>query len=202
MAYAPAYRPALGATAVETPPPVAGKAQAPIYPLTVGNNGGYKAVRSSAAQGSCGTHGYPCQHPGVDVNGRQGTRVVAPESGVIVATANGANSPWGGYGPWLVVIQGASGKFHLLAHLDPATSSLGPVGKRVVAGDVVGTTSSANHTHWEVRKKLTPAFSAGETNFDNNEDPITWLKLSSLGGWIVLGAAGLLALVIWRRSHG
>jgi murein DD-endopeptidase MepM/ murein hydrolase activator NlpD len=202
MTYAPVHtRPALGSTPVSVPPPVQGKAQPPIYPLVVGNNGAYKAVRSSSAQGSCGTKPYPCQHPGTDVNGVRGTPVRAPESGVVVAASAGSSSPFGGYGPWVIVIKGDGGKYHLLGHLDPINLMMAPVGRRVVAGDQVGTTSSANHTHWEVRKKLTPDFARGETNFDNNEDPVLWLKLSGFGGYLVIGSVALLALALWRR-HG
>jgi murein DD-endopeptidase MepM/ murein hydrolase activator NlpD len=201
MPRAPAYRPALGATAVDTSAPVAGRPQPPIYPLIVGNNGAYKAVRSSSAQGSCGVHGYPCQHPGVDVNGAMGTEVHAPESGVIVAVANGAVAPFSGYGPWLVVIRGDSGKYHLLGHLDPASASWGPVNTRVTAGDVIGRTSNANHTHWEVRTRLTPP--AGQTNFDNNMDPVAWLSLTSVPwGTIAVLGSGLVLLALIARRQG
>lgn len=184
-------------TAIALPAPVAGMPQSPIYPLIVGNNGAFLAVRSSPAQGACGVSGYPCKHPGTDVNGKRGTRVVAPENGTVVAVANGASPPFSGYGPWLVMIHGSSGVFHLLSHLDPATSSLSHVGKRVRAGDVVGTVSSANHTHWEVRTKITPG--AGGTNFTNNQDPVAWLlrrQSSALGTILVVGATALAYLTL------
>lgn len=185
--------------AIRTPAPVRGQPQPPIYPLIVGNNGAYLAVRSSPAQGACGVSSYPCKHPGVDVNAPQGTVVRAPESGQIVAVANGASPPFTGYGPWLVVIYGDTSKrFHLLAHLDPATASMGTVGARVVAGDPVGTVSSARHTHWELRQKLTPG--AGGTNFTNNTDPVAWLAGagSSLGTLLVLGVLGVAAYLAVR----
>lgn len=186
-----------------------GTPQAPISPLVVGNNGCYECVRATSAQGSCGGGPYPCKHPGTDVNGMQGTTVVAPENGTIVAVSAGASSPFGGYGPWVIVIQGNdSGKFHLLGHLDPATSSMSAINDVVQAGQAIGTTSSANHTHWEVRDKLTPNFAANETNFDNNSDPETWLAtapiLDAVGGSngaILIGAGAVLLWLLYKRSR-
>lgn len=133
----------------------------------------------------------------------QGTVVKAPESGVVVAAADGSQPPWSGYGPWLAVIKGdASGKHHLLAHLDPAARAMAPIGLRVKAGDPVGKVSNANHTHWELRRLLTPG--SGGTNFTNNVDPVAWLRANgglSLGpGQLLLGGgAALLIYLIWRR---
>lgn len=187
--------------AIVTPTPSPGAPQPPIYPLLVGNNGGFMAVRSSSAQGSCGVHAYPCKHPGVDVVGPQGKAVVAPESGTIVAIAaiaDGSAAPFSGYGPWLVVIHGQrSGRFHLLAHLDPSTASMGPMGKAVRAGDVIGTVSAARHTHWEIRKRVYPI--KGESNQTNNSDPIAWLQgHGSIGTFLVVGAALITFYMVWR----
>lgn len=200
MSYARPYG-ALGTTEIPLPKPMLGQRQPPIWPLVVGNNGSFMAVRSSPAQGACGVSGYPCKHPGVDVNGAYGTPVVAPEGGTVVQIANGASSPFGGYGPWLIVLKGDSGKYHLLGHLSPTTSGMAPVGMRVEAGQQVGTTSSANHTHWEVRKKAVPDFAHGESNATNNEDPIAWLssQVSGVLAMVLLGGAGLLAYLMWRN---
>ncbi len=210
MSYARPYRRAgnrvlsgLGATPVMTPMPASGDHQPPIWPLVVGNNGGFMDVRSSPAQGACGVGTYPCKHPGVDVNGSQGTPVKAPENGVIVAVADGNSAPFGGYGPWLIVIKGDdSGKFHLLGHLDPSTADMGPINARVTAGQVIGTTSSANHTHWEVRSRVYPNFAGGETNATNNSDPVAWLSSSSTAfiALLLLGGAALLATLMWRNA--
>jgi murein DD-endopeptidase MepM/ murein hydrolase activator NlpD len=174
----------------------------PILPLIVGNNGAYAHVRSSPAQGSCGTKGYPCKHPGTDLNGRAGTVVRSPEAGVVALAADGSASPFKGYGPWLVLIKGDSGKYHLLAHLDPAQRFIAPIGKRVAAGATVGVTSSANHTHWEVRTKLVPDFARGEDNFTNNTDPVAWLSggggIGVMGGLLAIG--GGILYYLWRRS--
>lgn len=198
MTYTRLHRSPLGATPVDTDAPQQGSPQSPIYPLLVGDHGGWLEVRATPADGSCGVSGYPCRHPGLDVAGAAGTSVVAPESGSVVAAGSGASAPFVGYGPWLVIIQGDdSGKFHLLAHLDPVTASMAPVGTRVAAGDQVGITSSANHTHWEVRDEAVPDFAAGEDNFTNNQDPLAWLSGASMG---IFGTALLLggaALFLW-----
>ena len=170
--------------------------QPPILPLVVARTGDYKAVRSSPSDGACGVHGYPCQHPGVDVGGAQGTVVHAPEDGTIVMLADGSAPPWEGYGPYLVVLKGASGFYHLLAHLQPG-SVIGGVGSAFKAGDPIATTSSANHTHWEVRKKVTPDYAKNETNFDNNIDPVNdWLpRARGLGGKLFIVAGGIAVAV-------
>lgn len=177
--------------------------QPPILPLSWPRTGFYKAARNSAADGSCGTHAYPCYHPGLDVLGAQGTTVRAPENGTVVFLADGSAAPWVGYGPFLVLIKGSS-YYHLLAHLQPGTVTVG-VGQAVTAGDPIGQTSSAAHTHWEVRRKVTPDYASGETNLDNNLDPMDWLA-GARGGKILLalalgGGAVALALYLRRRQR-
>lgn len=188
--------------AVDTAAPPPGRPQPPISPLVVGSHGAWLAVRSSPSDGACGVHGYPCQHPGVDVAGTQGTPVVAPETGTVVMLGDGTSAPFVGYGPWFVIIAGDSGKYHFLGHLDPATAGMATMGQRVTAGDPVGTTSSANHTHWEVRRKMVPDYASGEDNFSNNSDPIAWLSWAALGiGTVLLvGGAALFLWLLRRRS--
>jgi len=203
MSYVCPSHAALGATPVPTDAPAPGEPQPPIWPLLIGSHGGWLEVRSSPADGSCGVSGYPCRHPGIDVAGTSGTPVVAPETGTITLAGDGNSAPFVGYGPWFVVIQGDSGKFHLLAHLDPAGATAAPVGAAVTAGQVIGTTSSANHTHWEVRDKAVPDYESGETNATNNSDPLGWLAQAALGVGAVLvigGAAVLIWLLLRRRS--
>ncbi len=199
MAY---VRHALADTAADGAQPAPGQPQPPIWPLTVGAHGGWLEVRSSPADGSCGVHGYPCQHPGVDVAGTAGTPVVAPESGTVAMVGDGSAAPFVGYGPWFAIIQGDSGKYHFLGHLEPAAAALAPMGAQVTAGQTVGATSSANHTHWEVRAKLVPDFASGEDNFTNNSDPLGWLTTQA--PWFVpllLGGAALLLYLLARRAH-
>lgn len=202
--YIRANRPALGATPVPTDLPQPGKPQPPIFPLQVGSHGGWLEVRATPADGSCGVHGYPCKHPGLDVAGSAGTPVVAPETGTVVMAGDGASPPFVGYGPWFAIVQGDdSGKFHFLAHLEPAAASMAPVGARVTAGDQIGTTSSANHTHWEVRDKAVPDFASGEDNFTNNSDPLGWLSMASVGsvGAILIGGGAALFLWLLFRTR-
>lgn len=197
------YLHALSGTPVDVPIPAPGDPQPPIWPLVVGAHGGYLETRSTPADGSCGVSGYPCRHPGLDVAGTSGTPVVAPESGTVVAAGDGSAAPFVGYGPWLVIIAGRdSGKFHLLAHLEPATAAMAEVGREVAAGDAIGATSSANHTHWEVRDQPVPDFAAGQTNFDNNSDPLAWLAAAqrgALGTALIVGSAALFLWLLWRR---
>lgn len=203
MAYTRYIRRGLGATPVSTDAPEPGRPQPPIYPLQVGAHGGWLEIRASPSDGSCGVHGYPCKHPGVDVAGAAGTPVVAPESGTVVAVGDGNSAPFVGYGPWFLIIQGDdSGKFHFLGHLDPVSASLAPANASVTAGQQIGVTSSANHTHWEVRSKMVPDFASGEDNFSNNSDPIGWLTIATLGIGAVLlvGGAALLLYLIWKRK--
>jgi murein DD-endopeptidase MepM/ murein hydrolase activator NlpD len=132
----------------------------------------------------------------------QGTPVVAPENGTIVMAGNGNLSPYVGYGPWFVIVQGdQSGRYHLLAHLDQISAAMAPLGAQVTAGAQIGTTSSANHTHWEVRDKMVPDFASGETNIDNNIDPIAWLASGkALMPMLLAGGAALLIYLIMRRT--
>lgn len=185
------------ATAVSTPIPVPGSPQPPVYPLIVGNNGGFMAVRASSAQGSCGASGYPCKHPGVDVNVAPGRAIASPVSGVIVQVADGSSAPFSGYGPYLAIIHGDDdGLYHLVAHMAREGASLVYPGRRVVAGDKIGIGSGYNHVHWELRKRAVPLFSAGESNATNNLDPIAWLSssrtISKLAPVILLGTAAVL----------
>jgi len=194
---------ALGATPVPTDAPTPGQPQPPIWPLLIGSHGAWLEIRSTPADGSCGVSGYPCRHPGIDVAGTAGTPVVAPESGTVALVGDGNSAPYVGYGPWFVIVQGDSGKFHLLAHLDPASAGAAPIGSPVTAGQMIGFTSSANHTHWEVRAKAAPDYASGEDNFSNNVDPLGWLMQAALGVGAALVAASA-ALLIWlllrRRS--
>lgn len=203
MGYTRLHRPAMGALPVATDAPVPGRPQPPIWPLQVGAHGGYLEVRASPSDGSCGVSGYPCRHPGLDVAGFAGTPVVAPESGTVVMIGDGNSAPYVGYGPWFVIIQGDSGKFHFLGHLEPLTAAMAPIGARVSAGDQVGVTSSANHTHWEVRRDMVPNFAAGANNFTNNEDPLGWLSMAAIGAGTILivGGSGLLLWLLLRRRR-
>jgi murein DD-endopeptidase MepM/ murein hydrolase activator NlpD len=77
------------------------------------------------------------------------------------------------------------------------------MGTQVTAGQQVGVTSSANHTHWEVRSNLVPDFADGETNIDNNSDPVGWLTLAAIGAGtlLVVGGSALLLWLLLRRRQ-
>lgn len=178
----------------------------PIMPVKVGRTGWYKSRRATPSDGACGVGTYPCLHPGIDLGAPRGTPVYAPEAGVIYKATAGT-PPFGGYGPWVVLLQGASGIFHLFAHLDAATAAQGQAGMQVREGQQIGTVSSANHTHWETRKKPVPNFAAGETNFDNNIDPTAWFaqqNSTSGGHWAAIGLLCAGAFLLWQvqPKHG
>jgi murein DD-endopeptidase MepM/ murein hydrolase activator NlpD len=77
------------------------------------------------------------------------------------------------------------------------------MGQRVDAGQQVGTVSSANHTHWEVRKKQVPDYAKGESNATNNLDPLAWLRgqASNVAAAVLLAGAALLAYFIATRTR-
>lgn len=96
----------------------------PVPEWKITPHGAFGFVRTGPDQGSSGAGTYPSTHYGVDLVGHEGDPVAAPEDGTIVAVMANAPGddvqPWRGYGPALVMLKGASGRFHLLAHLDPA----------------------------------------------------------------------------------
>jgi len=164
----------------------------PVLPLKATTHGGFAVIRNGPSDGACGTHPYPCVHPGYDAAAPEGTSVYAPISSIIVGIGDGNSAPYTGYGPYVAELLGRDGYYQLIAHMNPGDLSLGQV---VDEGEQIGTVSSANHVHWEVRRKLTPGI--GKTNMDNNLDPIAWLTGAYGSGWqwwkwgIVAALAGL-----------
>lgn len=120
-------------------------------------------------------------HAGVDL-GHAGADVVAPEAASVevIADASYAErvprfsrpSGWSGYGPTAVVLAGASGRWHLLAHLDRELAvGLGDV---VLPGQLIGTVARiGSHVHWEVRERATPP--RGVATVEVALDPLAWL---------------------------
>lgn len=173
---------------------------APLRVVTVSPHGAFGYQRTAQTGGGC-PKGYPCTHPGVDLLAPAGTPVYAPEDGRVVALGDGASPPFTGYGPWVVEILGASGVYHLLAHMSPSTRALAPIGGMVRAGQQVGTVG-VNHTHWEVRRLATPG--AGRTNMQNNSDPMAWRagsdgELADIIPIVIVGAAATVAFLWFRR---
>lgn len=141
----------------------------------------YGCVRMTPSDGSCGVHGYPCIHYGMDLFAKN-REVVAPEAGVVVAVADGSSPPWTGYGPGVVVIQGqGTGKFLLMSHLERGSIMVGK-GDRVSEGQQIARfDADIAHTHFEVRKNLT-----GPSK-DNTINPKDWVRGISLVMLVGLG---------------
>lgn len=125
-------------------------------------------------------------HAGLDLAAPIGDRVLAPEGGRVAVVANASTpsartrfsrpSGWAGYGPGVVVLQGDSGAFHVLGHVDAVVVV---PGQRVREGELlafVGETSTP-HLHWEVRSRLQPTRDAAVVEV--TADPARWL----LGEW-------------------
>lgn len=120
-------------------------------------------------------------HAGIDL-GRAGYTVRAPEAGVVwgvVAASYGDDEPrtstpagWAGYGPRVVIVEGDSGAWHVLAHVDHPSVR---VGQRVTAGQSVAEVAArGNHLHWEVRSRARPP--AGWATVEVALDPLAWLE--------------------------
>jgi len=121
-------------------------------------------------------------HAGVDLVVPVGTAVLAPEAGVVKVVVEAArpteprrSSPpgWSGYGPRAVVIQGADGVYHLLAHMGTVDVR---VGQAVSEGASIGTVgvTSTPHLHWETRSRLQPIGRAAVVEIC--ADPGSWLN--------------------------
>jgi len=186
-------------------------------------NGRWGTERITAAQGACGVGKHPCVHSGLDLAGAAGTRVYAPEDLSIDSVATGALPPFRGYGPGVMLARGKqTGFYHLFAHLEygsiPSAKvpgdwlddlrTIGPVWDRdssqrrqLRAGELVGVTSSANHSHWEVRSSAHGARTSPARWIQRHVDPDVELALyeasgaaATMGdGWGLLLLIGLYA---------
>lgn len=121
------------------------------------------------------------RHAGVDLGGKRGTRVVAPEDLRVLAVLRGGaltSDPsvrgvgLTGYEPEAILARGASGMVHVLGHLEGVTVD---VGDQVGEGDQVGTISRAAHVHWEVRKPDRAPWPRS-SRLDDTLDPLAWLS--------------------------
>jgi murein DD-endopeptidase MepM/ murein hydrolase activator NlpD len=181
-------------------------------PSKVTPHGAFGFARKTRSDGACGRSGkYPCTHLGVDLAGKKGTPVFAPEAGhVVIAAFDDATPPLRGYGPGAVVFLGASGMRHILGHLDPewwratpwqipgvnaplTQGFIGPdrmpaEGRVYREGEQIGVMSHLNHVHWEVSTK------------GKRYDPIAWAQgRSSTGARGGHGALVLLLLLAMSR---
>jgi hypothetical protein len=154
-------------------------------------HGAYGYVRRNKSEGACANTGYPCTHSGLDLAGKQGTPVYAPEDGSVHAVSGGSLPPFRGYGPGVILFRGKkTGVYHLLAHLERASmpdaeapgnwldyvtdfqpiwseDERGAVRRQLQEGEQVGVTSGANHVHWEVREP---------GPFGKRGNPAEWLR--------------------------
>lgn len=167
----------------------------PSGPYSTRRTGCYGCKRITSADGGCGVHGYPCTHWGVDLFAVT-PQIWAPELSVVVAVADGSAAPFRGYGPGVILLQGASGVYHLFAHMGTIAVK---VGQRLAEGDYLGTFDKAyGHSHWEVRRQKT---GPSETN---TIDPNAWFRAqggsSSVATLFVL--AGLLGAGWWLARSG
>lgn len=116
-------------------------------------------------------------HAGVDLGAREGVEVVAPCDGVVevVDREGKAGSGWHGYAP-VVVLRSSLGNlqlWHVLAHLRGIEVHPGDALKE---GTRVGVVGPERHVHWEVRRKLLPAYSRGQRPHQISVDPLSLLR--------------------------
>ncbi len=157
-------------------------------------------------------------HLGIDLYGKQGTFVRAPEASTVVDVwFNNTTKPFSGYGPGGVLLQGRTSRlFYLLGHLDPKEwtdnpFSVGTKFRTPAKGDFydlgapIGKTSALNHVHFEVRKQR--MWQSPETHEDIVLDPKTLVESDSVDaaqhrppappasstpwGWFLAAAGGL-----------
>lgn len=135
-------------------------------------------------------------HWALDIANPVGADVVSPEDGVVVNRwDDNTTAPFAGYGPGGVLVRGASGWFHLLAHMNASVA----VGDRVSSGEVVGHTGElprGSHCHWEVRRL---PIDSPATRGANTINPIAWLVGAdgATSRWlVVLGVAWLVSRLV------
>jgi murein DD-endopeptidase MepM/ murein hydrolase activator NlpD len=170
----------------------------PTAPYTTRRTGCYGCRRLTPADGGCGVKGYPCTHWGVDTFTISGNRDVwAPEDGVVVSVSDGSAPPFSGYGPGIVLMKGASGVYHLLAHLEYGSIRV-RVGQPLSEGAPIGRfDANYNHCHYEVRKAPT---GPSETNTINPEE---WHRSRSGNSTLLLllAVGGLVAIGVMAARH-
>src|SRR5215207_11759843 len=92
----------------------------------------------------------PSSNVGMDIGAKQGTPVVAPETGTVVSVGAGTNSGWGNS----VLLRDAAGALHRLSHLRDVP--LVKAGQQLAAGVLlgyVGQTGNATGPHLDYEYK-------------------------------------------------
>lgn len=168
----------------------------PTAPFSPHRTGCYRCQRLTPADGACGVRDYPCTHWGIDTFTLNGSRNVwAPERSVVVAVSDGSSAPFVGFGPGVVLLRGASGVYHLLAHLDADSIRVRPGQQLAEAAPIGMFNEGIGHCHYEVRRE---PVGPSETN---TIDPSLWLARSSDGGspfWLFALGLGALGYAIYR----
>lgn len=136
------------------------------------------------------------RHHGVDLAGKRGTLVRAPERlRVLIVARNNSTSHaragtiersadklargvrLDGYGPAAVLALGLdTGVVHVLGHLEP--SALPSVDAVLEDGAPVGTISKVGHVHWEVRQRDRYPWPRADRAADTY-DPGAWLEAAT-----------------------
>ena len=133
-------------------------------------------------------------HAGVDIVHPKWTKksdsyriVYAPESGIIVESKKDVLDS---YGPWVIILKGDSGVYHLLAHLsrDPKEIFV-KVNQEVLVNQALAkydiSQQTFKHVHWEVRPdihwhgKKIPGTSTPLSRYNKwrwTYDPIKWIS--------------------------
>lgn len=113
-------------------------------------------------------------HVGVDLYAYEGTPVVAPIAGLVVASGYSDSAGWN------VRIEDATGRVHVLMHFENRATVV--TGKRVRSGQTIGSVGRSGnaagggpHIHYEIR------------DGDHNIDPMPWLRAT--GSTFVASAA-------------
>lgn len=160
-----------------------------VYPQSGHITEGRDWLGRGPATKSCGLW----YHAGLDLFTKKDVKrkiglVGSPEKGEVRAVINPREQKgWESYAPgWLVIIKGASGKFHRLAHLDGKNLYVS-VGQAIGRNQAVGFVD-ADHTHWSVHTALhNPTEGISKCSWANTVDPVSWVK-----GWDVTAEQGLL----------
>lgn len=166
-------------------------------------------MRPPAPIASVSAYGTPrpggITHWGTDIRGKAGDRVVAPEALTVthVATDN-TTAPLAGYGPGAILGRGASGLWHVLGHLDPATWSGPTVGRQYAEGEWLGNMAAIKgpHVHWEVRTVELPP--RGPARGPLTLDPLAWLRgqVAPSGAVTTVAIGAALALFVLLYLEG
>lgn len=167
-----------------------------------------KPISSAPASGYGAKRARGVVHYAWDLPGVEDAPVVAPEDAIVTGIRyNGTGGsvklppPWDGYGPGIVLLRGASGVWHLLAHVAPSVM----VGQTVREGQDVATLTrnvgaSGPHVHWEVRTGR--AIDSPQTRAKNTVSPQAWLDGRVRGGAVTAPSSGTAddaASAVWSK---